>query len=104
MRSLLAILALMAATALRAATLDSPVFAGGFGTAFYEQTAREFEALRPGVTIKLYGDPRISDKLRVRMIDGDLPDATLPRDLLVPALARAGKLLDLTRYLEQPNW
>lgn len=85
-------------------TLDIPIFAGGFGTEFYEETAREFEAVRPGVTVKLYGDPRISDKLRVRMIDGDLPDASMPRDLLIPALARAGKLRDLTPFLEGPNW
>lgn len=87
-----------------ATTLDIPIFAGGYGTAFYEETARAFEALRPGVTVKIYGDPRISDKLRVRMIDGNLPDASMPRDLLVPALARAGKIRDLTPYLDGPNW
>jgi hypothetical protein len=80
----------------QATTLDIPVFAGGYGTAFYEETARQFEALRPGVKVNIYGDPRISDKLRVRMIDGNLPDAALPRDLLIPALAHAGKLRDLT--------
>lgn len=85
-------------------TLDIPVFAGGYGTAFYEESARQFEALRPGVKIKLYGDPRISDKLRVRLIDGDLPDAALPINLLIPAIARAGKLLDLGPYLDGPNW
>ena len=74
-----------------AVELDIPVFSGGFGTAFYEETARLFEQQRPGVKVKLYGDPRIQDKLRVRMIDGDLPDAMFPRDLLIPALARAGK-------------
>lgn len=84
--------------------LDIPVFSGGFGVAFYEETAREFETLRPGVKVKLYGDPRIQDKLRVRMIDGDLPDAAFPRDLLIPALARAGKLRDLTPFLDGPNW
>ncbi|HWL15742.1 MAG TPA: extracellular solute-binding protein [Opitutus sp.] len=89
---------------LRATTLDIPIFAGGYGTAFYEETARQFEALRPGVTVRIYGDPRIADKLRVRMIDGHLPDAALPRDLLIPALARAGKLRDLTPYLDGPNW
>lgn len=87
-----------------AVELDIPILAGGFGTAFYEETAREFEKLRPGVTVKLYGDPRIQDKLRVRMIDGDLPDAAFPRDLLIPVLARGGKLRDLTPFLDGPNW
>ncbi len=89
----------------RAATqLDIPVFTGGFGIDFYLETARQFEALRPSVKIKLYGDPRVQDKLRVRIIDGDLPDAAFPRDLLVPALVRAGKLRDLRPYLDGPNW
>jgi len=96
--------AILFAVTASATTLDIPIFSGGYGTAFYEETARQFEALRPGVTIKLYGDPRISDKLRVRMIDGNLPDAAMPRDLLIPALARAGKLRDLTPYLDGPNW
>ncbi|MEO7413650.1 MAG: extracellular solute-binding protein [Opitutaceae bacterium] len=89
---------------LGAVELDIPVLAGGFGITFYEETAREFEKLRPGVTVKLYGDPRIQDKLRVRMIDGDLPDAAFPRDLLIPALVRAGKLRDLSPLLDGPNW
>jgi raffinose/stachyose/melibiose transport system permease protein len=84
--------------------LDIPVFAGGYGTAFYEETARQFEALRPGVKINLYGDPRIADKVRVRVIDGHLPDATLTSELLWPVLIHAGKVLDLTPWLDQPNW
>lgn len=95
---------LLGAVCARAVELDIPVFSGGFGVAFYEETAREFETLRPGVKVKLYGDPRIQDKLRVRMIDGDLPDAAFPRDLLIPALARAGKLRDLAPLLDGPNW
>lgn len=89
---------------LRAVELDIPLFAGGYGTAFYEETAREFEKLRPEVRIKIYGDPRISDKLRVRIIDGNLPDAMLPFNVLIPALVQAGKLRDLTPELDGPNW
>jgi raffinose/stachyose/melibiose transport system permease protein len=85
-------------------TLDIPLFAGGYGTAFYEETARQFEALRPGVRVNLYGDPRIADKVRVRVIDGHLPDATLTSELLWPVLIRAGKVLDLTAALAGPNW
>ena len=90
---------------LRAAVeLDIPLFAGGYGTSFYEDSAREFEKLRPDVRIKIYGDPRISDKLRVRIIDGNLPDAMLPFNVLIPALVKAGKLRDLTPELDGPNW
>ena len=59
---------------------------------------------RPGVKVKIYGDPRITDKLRVRMIDGDLPDAALPSNLLIPELVRAGRIRDLTPLLDGPNW
>lgn len=96
---------LLAAGWVRSASeLDIPIFSGGYGTAVYEETAREFEKQRPSVRINLYGDPRIQDKLRVRMIDGNLPDAALPRELLIPVLVRAGKIRDLTPYLDGPNW
>jgi raffinose/stachyose/melibiose transport system permease protein len=91
-------------TAALATELDVPIFSGGYGTAFYEETARLFEAERPDITVNVYGDPRISDKIRVRMIDGNPPDVSLPRDLLIPTLARADKLRDLTPFLEGPNW
>lgn len=88
----------------RATELDIPVFSGGYGLSFYEETARQFEALRPGVKVNLYGDPRIQDKLRIRIIDGHYPDAASAPYVLWPTLIRAGKMLDLTPYLEARNW
>ncbi|HWZ94485.1 MAG TPA: extracellular solute-binding protein [Opitutaceae bacterium] len=85
-------------------TLDIPVFAGGNGTAFYEETARQFEALRPGVKINLYGDPRIEDKVRIRIIDGNYPDASNAGYVPWPILIRTGKVLDLKAWLDGPNW
>jgi ABC-type sugar transport system permease subunit/ABC-type glycerol-3-phosphate transport system substrate-binding protein len=84
--------------------LDIPVFAGGNGTAFYEETARQFEALRPGVKVNLYGDPRIDDKVRVRIIDGHYPDASNAGYVPWPILIRGGKVLDLKPWLDGPNW
>lgn len=84
--------------------LDIPVRSGGFGTTFYEEAARRFEALRPGVKINLYGDPRIEDKVRVRLMGGDYPDAAFAPYLLWPALIRAGRVRDLTADLAGPNW
>jgi len=63
-----------------------------------------FEQERPGVTVRLYGDPRIADKVRVRVMDGTLPDAAQTGQVLWPALIRAGKVVDLTPYLDQQNW
>ncbi|HVU32871.1 MAG TPA: extracellular solute-binding protein [Opitutaceae bacterium] len=87
-------------------TLDIPVFAGGYGLSFYEETARQFEALEAarGVKVHLYGDPRIHDKISVRAIGGDFPDAAAAAYVPWPALIRAGKVIDLRRYLDGPNW
>lgn len=94
----------LGALPLRAAIeLDIPIFVGGYGISFYEQAARKFEAINPGVRVNLYGDPRIWYKVRVRALGGDLPDATTAA-LYWPNLIRAGKMLDLTPYLAGPNW
>lgn len=95
---------LAAVTVLHAVELDIPIFAGGYGTAFYEETARQFEALRPGVKVNVYGDPRIQDKLRLRIIDGDYPDAASVAYILWPTLIHAGKVLDLGPALAGKNW
>jgi ABC-type sugar transport system permease subunit/ABC-type glycerol-3-phosphate transport system substrate-binding protein len=84
--------------------LDIPIFAGGYGLSFYEETARQFEALRPSVRVHVYGDPRIQDQVRVRIIDGHLPDAASVPYVLWPALIRAGKLVELDPYLAGPDW
>jgi len=84
-------------------TLDVPVLVAGYGSTFFEQTAREFEALRPDVKIHLHGNPRINDQVRIRVMAGDYPDAT-DAVLLYPNLIRAGHILDLAPYLDGPNW
>ena len=84
--------------------IEIPVRSGGYGTAFYEETARRFEALRPGVKVNLYGDPRIEDKVRVRIMGGDYPDAAFAPYLFWPALINAGKVRDLTADLAGANW
>jgi ABC-type sugar transport system permease subunit/ABC-type glycerol-3-phosphate transport system substrate-binding protein len=84
--------------------LDFPLFAGGYGTKFYAESAREFEKQRPDIKVKVYGDPRIMDQVRVRIFDGNPPDATLPFHLNLPALIRARQVIDLAPYLDGPNW
>lgn len=84
-------------------TLDIPVLVAGFGAEFFEETAREFEKLRPGVRVNLYGDARINDRVRIRVMAGDWPDAT-DAVLLYPRLIEAGRVLDLSTALNGPNW
>jgi raffinose/stachyose/melibiose transport system permease protein len=84
--------------------LDVPVFEGGYGIGFYVETARRFEELSPGVVVHVYGDPRIQDQLRVRIIDGHVPDAAWVPYILWPSLIRAGRILDLRPFLDGRNW
>jgi raffinose/stachyose/melibiose transport system permease protein len=97
---------LLAALRLGAVTdLEIPIFAGGYGIAFYEETARQFEAQRPDVRIRIHGDPRVADQLRIRLIDGTPPDAAAVADILWPQLIRAGRVLDLAPFLaNEKNW
>jgi raffinose/stachyose/melibiose transport system permease protein len=83
--------------------LDIPVLVAGYGAEFFEETAREFSKLRPGVSVHLYGDPRINDKVRTRVMAEDWPDAT-DAVLLYPRLIEAGRILDLAEALDGPNW
>jgi ABC-type sugar transport system permease subunit/ABC-type glycerol-3-phosphate transport system substrate-binding protein len=83
--------------------LDIPVLVAGYGSAFYEETAREFEKLRPGVRVRIGGNPRINDQVRIRVMAGDDPDAT-DAVLLYPNLIKAGRIVDLAPWLDGPNW
>ncbi|WP_238991392.1 extracellular solute-binding protein [Rariglobus hedericola] len=97
----------MARVSLRAETtpreLDIPVLVAGYGAAFFEETAREFESLRPDLKVRIHGNPRINDQVRIRVMAGDDPDAT-DAVLLYPNLIKAGRILDLAPYLDGPNW
>ena len=83
--------------------IDIPIFEGGYGVKFYQDVARTFEKGHPGVKINLYGDPRMPDQVRIRVIEGNYPNATAS-DLSWYNLIKAGKILDLAPYLEGPNW
>ena len=98
------LLAVLPARGAPPVVLDVPVFEGGYGIGFYVDTARRFEELNPGVVVQVYGDPRIQDQLRVRIIDGHVPDAAWVPYILWPSLIRAGRILDLRPFLDGRNW
>ena len=93
-----------AAVMANAVRIEIPIFAGGYGVRFFEETARAFESERPGVSVNLYGDPRIGDQVRIRIIEGTYPNATDAWGVPWNNLIRAGKLLDLAPWLDGPNW
>src|SRR4051795_10073991 len=49
--------------------IEIPVFAGGEGMDFFTQCARDYEKIRPDVIVDLYGDSRIDDKVRIRVLE-----------------------------------
>jgi ABC-type sugar transport system permease subunit/ABC-type glycerol-3-phosphate transport system substrate-binding protein len=83
--------------------IEIPIFEGGGGVAFFSQAAREYEKIRPDVSVDLYGDPRIADQVRVRVLEGSYPDASdAPIDYW--SLISAGDVMPMDSYLDGPNW
>lgn len=83
--------------------IEIAVFAGGEGTEFFISAARAYEKARPDISVDLYGDPRISDKVRVRILEGTYPEAT-NAELDYRQLIEQGQCLPLDQFLDGPNW
>jgi raffinose/stachyose/melibiose transport system permease protein len=99
-----AILSLLAPFASAKVTIDVPLFEGGAGKEFFLRCAREYEKLRPDVKVDLYLDPRIDDKVRVRVLEGSFPEVTNPGTINYWPLIRNGDVAQLDKYLDGPNW
>lgn len=77
--------------------IEVALFEGGEGLEYFEACAREL-----GDTV-CEGDPRISEKLRIRLLEGKPPEvsnASLPFDQLIAK----GKIEPLDGWLDGPNW
>jgi len=84
--------------------IEVPVFEGREGLDFFLQCARQYEEIQPGVVVNLYGDPRIVDKVRVRILEGTWPEITNASPLNYWALIYNGDILPLDEFLDGPNW
>lgn len=85
-------------------TIEAPLFEGGAGKEFFLKCAREYEKARPGVTVDMELDPRIADKVRVRILEGSWFELTNPPQMNFWPLIKEGDVLALDKYLDQPNW
>jgi raffinose/stachyose/melibiose transport system permease protein len=83
--------------------LDIPIQSRAYGMAFFEETARLFEKQRPDVRVRLTGSARINEKTRIRVLAGNIPDAT-DAVLLYDTLIDAGRMVNLSPYLDGPDW
>ena len=98
------VLGLLCGPAAQATTrVEVPIFEGGAGLDFFFFAAREYEKVRPEVQVDLYGDPRIADKVRVRILEGTFPEVS-NAGLNYWALIRNGEILPLDDYLDGPSW
>lgn len=76
--------------------LEVAAFKGGYGIDWYEKCAKEFQEKNPGLKIKVWGDPRVWEKLRPRFIGDNPPDLCFPGwGMDHWALAEEGQLMDL---------
>jgi N-acetylglucosamine transport system substrate-binding protein len=87
----------------RAITLEVAVFEGGYGIEWHKSVARKYEKHHPGIRVNLWGDPRIVDKIRPRVLRGDPPDIA-SISAATWKLIVAGKLYPLDEALDSPAY
>lgn len=85
--------------------LEVAAFKGGYGIDFYEGAAKEFDQKNPGVTTKVWGDPRVWEKLRTSFVAGTPPDLVFPGwGMDHWKLAGDGELMVLNKALDSPPY
>lgn len=83
--------------------LEVAIFEGGYGIEWHRSVAREYERRHPGIKIDLWGDPRVDEKLKPRILRGNPPDLASCR-LPEWKLIVAGKLYPLDSALDSPAY
>jgi len=83
--------------------LEVAVFEGGFGIEWHKGVARKYEQTHPGIKINLWGDPRVDEKLKPRILRGSPPDAA-SAILPIWKLIVSGKLYPLDEALDSPAY
>src|SRR3954468_1172170 len=84
--------------------IEVPVFAGGEGMDFFIDSARDYEKIHPEVIVDLYGDSRIDDKVRIRVLEGTWFEITNATGLDWWGLIHRGEVEPLDDVLDGPSW
>ena len=71
-------------------TIEAAIFQGGYGIGWHRDMAARFNALDTGVTVDLWGDPRVVEKVKPRILRGNPPDLIVTRYLPVWVMIGAG--------------
>ena len=83
--------------------IEIPLFEGGEGRAFFLHAAREFEKIRTDVSVNMYLDPRITDKVRVRILEGSFFEVSNAFINWWPIIYN-GDVMPMDELLDGPNW
>lgn len=84
-------------------TLEVACFEGGYGLDWHRSVAHRYEETHPNIRIDLWGDPRVDDKIKPRVLRGSPPDLA-SCSLPVWKLIVAGKLYPLNEALDSPAY
>lgn len=84
-------------------TLEAAVFEGGYGIEWHKAVAREYERVRPNIRVNLWGDPRVDEKIKPRILRRNPPDLA-SCNLPIWKLIVAGKLYPLDDALNSPAY
>ncbi len=80
-------------------------FQGGYGVDFFEDAAKEFNALRPDLKVSLQGSPRAWDILIPRFAAGTPPDLAWPGwGLNLRPIMVENQIQPWDKYLDQPAY
>ena len=82
-------------------TFEVGLFDAAYGLRWYRQMAAQFLTLHPELRINMWGSPRVSNKVRPRILRRDPPELVLA-DLPIWLLVKGGRLEPLDRWLDQP--
>jgi len=78
------------------------LFEGGYGIDWHRAMAEKYVERHRDVEIKLWGDPRVEQKLKVRLLHGEPPDVMHNRELPAWLLVANDKLLPFNEALDEP--
>ncbi|HEV2293981.1 MAG TPA: extracellular solute-binding protein [Tepidisphaeraceae bacterium] len=83
--------------------IDLQLFRGGEGDEFFYLAESEFEKVRPDVRVELSLDPRIADRVRVRVLERNFFEVSNAPINYWP-LIKNGDVLAMDEWLDAPSW
>ncbi len=86
--------------------VEVAVFEGGYGIYWHQKIAAEYTAAHrdDGIEIDLWGEPRIAEKIKPRVLRGDPPALVLDNRLPLWLMISTGKLKPFDDELDKPAY